>query len=119
VGWRLSPTRTWLSTRACYHACMAQLTIRATDDLIRRVKSSAAEVGRSMNDYVTSVLDAATDPDLADSAAERVRERLGRAGLLVTPARTSGRRPSPDAIAAAGARAATGRALSDFVADGR
>jgi plasmid stability protein len=98
---------------------MAQLTIRATDDLIRRVKSSAAEAGRSMNDYVTSVLDAATDPDLADSAAERVRERLSRAGLLVTAARMPGRRPSPDAITAAGARAATGRALSDFVSDGR
>ena len=98
---------------------MAQLTIRADDELIRRVKSSATEVGRSMNDYVTAVLDAATNPDLADSAAERVRERLGRAGLLVTSSRLPGRRPSPEAIAAAGARAATGRPLSDFVTDGR
>ena len=45
---------------------MAQLTIRASDDLIERVRTSAADAGRSMNDYVTSILDAVTDPDLAD-----------------------------------------------------
>ncbi len=72
-----------------------------------------------MNDYVTSVLDAATDPDLADSAAERLRERLSRAGLLVTSARLPGRRPSHEAVAAAGARAAAGRPVSEFVTDGR
>lgn len=104
---------------ACYHARMGQITVRASDELISRVKSSAATIGRSMNDYVISILDAATDPDLADSASERVRERLRCAGLLVTPAHLPGQRPPRDAIAAAGARAATGRSVSDFVADGR
>ena len=59
---------------------MAQLTIRADEELIRRIKQSAANLGRSMNEYVTSVLDAATDPDLADTAAERLRERLEHRG---------------------------------------
>lgn len=104
---------------ACYHAFMAQITVRTSDELVVRVKRSAADAGRSMNDYVTSILDAATDPNLADSDSERVRERLRRAGLLVTPTQLSGRRPSPTAIAAAGERAAAGRPVSDFVADGR
>jgi len=98
---------------------MAQITIRADDDLIKRVKRSADEAGRSMNDYVTSVLDAATDPDLAGTSAERLRERLQVAGLLTTPSKLSGRRPSASAVAAAGSRAAVGRAVSDLVSDGR
>ena len=72
-----------------------------------------------MNDYVTAVLDAATDPDLAGTDAGRLRERLRAAGLLTTPTRLSGRRPSASIVAAAGARAAAGRSHSDFVSDGR
>lgn len=98
---------------------MAQITIRADDELIERVKRSAAGVGRSMNDYVTSVLDAATDPNLAGTSAERLRERLQIAGLLTTPSPLSGRRPSASAVARAGSRAAAGRPVSDFVSDGR
>ncbi len=98
---------------------MAQITIRANDDLVQRIKREAAEVGRSMNDYVTSVLDAATDPNLAGTSAERLRERLRVAGLLTTPSRMSGQRPSAAAVAAAASRAATGRPVSDFVSDGR
>ena len=98
---------------------MTQLTIRADEDLVRRIKASAADAGRSMNDYVTSVLDAATDPNLAGTAAERLRERLRRAGLLLTPSQVSGSRPSAESVAAAGARAAVGRPMSDFVSDGR
>lgn len=98
---------------------MAQLTIRADDELVQRVRRSAASAGRSMNDYVTSVLDAATDPNLAGTPAERIRERLRAAGLLATPSPMTGRRPSAAAVAAAGARAAAGRPLSEFVSDGR
>jgi predicted HicB family RNase H-like nuclease len=41
---------------------MGQLTIRADDDLIFRVRSKAKESGRSMNEYIVVVLDAATNP---------------------------------------------------------
>lgn len=105
--------------QACEHACMAQITNRADDELIRRVKLAAEGSGRSMNEYVTSVLDAATDPDPGGSEAERVRERLRVAGFPVTPMRLTGRRPSPAAIARAGAAAASGRPLSEFVNDDR
>ena len=63
---------------------MGQITIRADDDLIFRVRSKAKESGRSMNEYIVVVLDAATNPASATTERERLRERLARAGLLVT-----------------------------------
>lgn len=38
-----------------------------------------------MNDLLTHVLDAVTNPALAGSEAERVRERLAAAGILADP----------------------------------
>jgi plasmid stability protein len=96
------------------------MTIRAPDDLVARVKQRAAELGRSMNDYVVSVLAAATDPDLSGDEVERVRERLARAGLLHAG---TGRPPAgriPEAELAQARRAAGhGRALSEYVTNGR
>lgn len=71
-----------------------------------------------MNDYVNAVLDAATDPNLAGTEADRLRERLDRAGLLAPPGR---RRPRPPAkeIARARTAAGTGTPLSDLVNHGR
>jgi hypothetical protein len=98
---------------------MAQLTVRARDDLVDRVKAAARATGRSMNDYVVSVLDAATDPDLAGSEAEQLRARLDQVGLLAKPPRRPGRRPSPGVVARAGERATQGRPLSDIVTEDR
>ena len=97
---------------------MGQLTIRASDELIERVRHAARQSGRSMNEFVSVVLEAATDPDLAGEDAERVRERLSRAGLLAPPGPP---RPRPDAGEVAEARAAAGRCtrLSDLVATDR
>lgn len=71
-----------------------------------------------MNEYVTGVLEAATDPDLAGDDAERIRARLSRAGLLAS---TGSARPRPDAERVAAARAAAGRGthLSAIVASDR
>jgi hypothetical protein len=46
-----------------------------------------------MNDYVTAVLDAATNPGLAGGEAERLRERLDQAGLLAEPGERRSRPP--------------------------
>lgn len=97
---------------------MAQLTLRIDDGLARRLKDVAAEHGRSVNAYASSVLSAAVDPDLAGDDAQRVRERLARAGLLAEPGRAV-EPPPREAVAAASRRAGRGRPLSDLVGEGR
>lgn len=98
---------------------MSQLTIRADESLAERVRRAARDAGRSMNDYVTAVLDAATDPDLGGSEAERLRDRLAAAGLLQPATAPRRRRPDDNDIAAARRRAGKGTPLSDLVAGGR
>jgi hypothetical protein len=71
-----------------------------------------------MNEYLTQVLDAATNPDLAGDEATRVRERLERAGLLLRP-RAPRVRPDADEVARARAAAGSGSPLSDLVDEGR
>jgi hypothetical protein len=72
----------------------------------------------SMNEYLTQVLDAATNPDLAGDEATRVRERLERAGLLLPP-RSPRVRPAPEAVARARKAAGSGAPLSELVNEGR
>jgi hypothetical protein len=71
-----------------------------------------------MNDYVTAVLDAATNPRLAGSEAERLRERLDQAGLLAEPSEPH-RRPPREETASARRRAGAGTALSQLVSEDR
>ncbi len=97
---------------------MSQMTWRASDELIERVKSVAAQQGRSMNDYLTWVLSAAVDPDFAADEAERTRERLRRAGVLA-PAGEPRQRPDPARVAAAQRDASGGTSLAELVGDGR
>jgi hypothetical protein len=103
---------------ACYYVGMDQMTWRAPTDLIERVRRAAQRQHRSMNDYVTAVLDAATDPHLAGDEAERLRERLDLAGLLAEPGERR-RRPPREQAASARRRAGQGTALSELVSKGR
>ncbi len=93
---------------------MAQISWRAADELTERVRAAAAQQGRSVNDYVSRVLDAATDPSLAGSEAEQIRERLARAQILVSPGPWH-QRPDAGAVASARRAAGTGAQLSDLV----
>lgn len=97
---------------------MSQVTWRAPDELVRRVQNAATTAGRSLNQFITVVLDAATDPDAVGDEAARVRERLALAGLLVL---NDAARPSvdPAALAAAKARAGQGVSLVDLVTSDR
>jgi len=96
---------------------MAQLTIRADDELVDRVKRAAQHEGRSMNDWVTTVLDAATNPEHESDHGERLRARLRAAGLLLETRADAPRikRPDPKKFAAAAKRAAKGTPLSEIV----
>lgn len=98
---------------------MAQITVRADDELVARVKAGAERAGRSMNEFVVRVLDAATDPDLAGDEADRVRERLIAAGLLHPGPWTGGPVPPAAEVDAARRRAGPGLALSDAVIEDR
>ncbi len=95
------------------------MTWRAPDELLERVRRQAQERGRSLNDWVTAVLSAASDPATAGSDAERLRERLAQAGLI-DPATGPARRP-PETAKVSAARAAAGRGttLAEHVRDNR
>lgn len=98
---------------------MAQMTWRAPDELLEQVKRQARLNGRSLNDWVTTVMTAASDPANAADEVARVRERLARAGLLELPAGETPRRPDPARVKAARARAGKGRPLSELVTEQR
>ena len=94
------------------------MTWRAPADLIERVRRAARRQHRSMNDYVTAVLDAATNPRLAGTEVERLRERLDQAGLLTEPSERH-RRPPREEADGARRRACVGTALSQLVSEDR
>lgn len=94
---------------------MGQVSLRANDALIDRVKDAAAAQGVSMNEFIAAVLDAATDPDLAGDEAEGIRQRLRSAGLLAPASEAAVHRPDPDRLAKARASAGQGTPLADLV----
>ncbi len=96
-----------------------QLTIRADEELVERVKRTAAAEGRSMNEWANLVFRAATDPDASGSDIDRIRERLRNAGLLADHLPLPGQAPDPELVRAAGRRAGRGKPLSEYVTEGR
>ena len=99
---------------------MAQLTLRLDDELADGVRAHAEVLGRSVNSWVTALLRTALDPDFADSALERTRGRLARAGLLAPqPTRAGLVPPDPAALDAARRAAGQGTPLSKIVTDDR
>jgi hypothetical protein len=98
---------------------MRQLTLRVPEDLADRLKGAADDRDESVNGYAVKVLSAAVDPDLAEDEISGLRERLARAGLLLTPGHIATKRPSTGALNRARAAAGRGRRLSELVAEDR
>jgi uncharacterized protein (DUF1778 family) len=98
---------------------MTQVTWRAPEELVEHVRAVAAQEGRSLNDFLTRLARAATDPELAGDDVVRLRERLARAGLLVATGGPPRPRPDPDTVAAARRRAGSGTSVADLVSEGR
>jgi len=82
------------------------------------VRRAAHQRGTSVNEFLTRVLDAATDPELTDDESLWVRERLAAAGLLA-PLGPPRPRPAGDDLAGARRRAGRGHQLANLVHDGR
>jgi hypothetical protein len=79
------------------------MTWRSTDELLELVRRATDRQGHSMNEFVTAVLDAATNPELAGSDADRGLLRPSRnrcyradspAGPATAPTKGSGRKHS-------------------------
>jgi len=98
---------------------MQQITWRADDDLVARVKVNAQNQRVSMNEYLTRIAQAATDPSLSSSAIEEIRSRLRLAGLLSEFDARDEVRPDEDAVLAARQRAGQGTPLSELVRTSR
>lgn len=95
---------------------MSQITVRASEELIEAVKQEARANGRSMNEQVVLLMEVNTNPDLAGSEVERLRERFRRAGILAETSRTDlPERPSREELEAAGREAGRGTPLSEIV----
>jgi hypothetical protein len=106
---------------------MTQVSWRAEDALVDRVRKAAAEHKRSMNDYMTMVLEAATNPDLVQDEYTRIREKLARVDLVVpeldirmrTELEQNRVHASEEEIQRAMEAAGRGKPLSDYVSEGR
>ena len=99
---------------------MAQMTWRASEELLERVRHQALQQGKSLNEWVTEVLDAVSNPGTAGSERQQIRERLAAAGLLEVPSDESAFvRPSRRRFEAARAAAGKGTPLSEIVSKGR
>lgn len=94
------------------------MTWRTSEELLERVRRQAQEHGRSLNEWVTAVLSAASDPSSAGDEAQQLRERLARAGILedIEPPVEA---PIRARVAAARAAAGRGRSLADIVTSDR
>ncbi len=98
---------------------MSQLTLRMSEQLVSQLKTAARAQGHSLNKWATTVLSAAVDPAFAGDEAQALRERLARAGILLSMQPTSRRRPARAALARARAAAGRGRRLSGLVLEDR
>lgn len=98
---------------------MGQITVRANDGLVERIKAAAGDCGQSMNQWIVRVLDAATDPDLESDEVTRLREKLRRAGLLAEVSRADYRPVDQQRLAEARRAAGQGTPVSQLVIDGR
>ncbi|HEU4808871.1 MAG TPA: hypothetical protein VFT01_11465 [Homoserinimonas sp.] len=98
---------------------MTQVSWRAPEALVERVQKTAAAQRRSMNEFITQVLDIATSPDGEDPEEVRLRARLERAGILVVPLSWNDVVVSADDLSAARAEAGAGTPLGDLISDER
>jgi hypothetical protein len=60
-----------------------QLILRVSPDLHRRIAARAEREGKSVNAWVTSLLDAVVDADIAEDRQARAAAKAAELGMLV------------------------------------
>jgi len=60
-----------------------QLILRVSPDLHRRIAARAARAGKSVNAWVTSLLEAVVDADIAEDRQARAAAKAAELGMLV------------------------------------
>lgn len=98
---------------------MRQISLRVGDELAAAIADEAERRGLSVNAWLQLLARAALDPASAGGEAERLRERLRRAGLLDDEPEVHAGRVDPEALARARSAAGAGTPLSDLVIEGR
>lgn len=94
---------------------MGQVSWRVDDELLERVRHSAAAAGMSVNKYISRVLSLATSEDDESSEAQRMRQRLRAAGVLASDDRPGARRVDDEELIRLRRLAGQGTPLSDTV----
>src|SRR5262249_60425267 len=92
---------------------------RVRHQVVPYLRRAAGARGLILSAGATAVLSAAVDPNLAGDEAQRVRERLARAGLLMVVPERNLKRPRAVAVGQARAVAGRGRPLADLVSEDR
>ncbi len=62
---------------------MKQLILRVSDDLHRRIAARAAREGKSVNAWVSQLLDATVDADVPEDRQARADAKAAELGMLV------------------------------------
>lgn len=62
---------------------MKQLILRVSDDLHRRISARAAREGKSVNAWVTDLLDMTVDADVTEDRQTRAAAKAAELGMLV------------------------------------
>lgn len=62
---------------------MKQLILRVSPDLHRRIAARAAREGKSVNAWVSQLLDATVDADVAEDRQARAAAKAAELGMLV------------------------------------
>lgn len=62
---------------------MKQLILRVAPDLHRRIAARAAREGKSVNAWVSQLLDATVDADVAEDRQARANAKAAELGMLV------------------------------------